>query len=458
MKTKQIIIISILFTLSICTFSQSVWTGGTNLLYSNPVPSTYVGIGLNNPSRQLHVQTSQTNGGLRVTQTTTGFSALELFNSSSASAHNYALVSTGAGNGEGAGHFGIYDYNSYAYRLFINSTGNIGIGTLTIGSKFQVNGNVAIGYSSSTAAPTNGLCVSDNVGIGTTSPSQKLDVNGNIALTGGGTTGVASINGVKNQGYILINANTYTNNGASLVLYGNSNTDYPGSVRLMSYLTNGKIVFSNYNGSTWPDQMTVLANGNVGIGTGTPTKNLEIAHSNNQGGIVLNSLYANSKSEIRFNKSGAQLWAIGNDFDENNKQTFFIWDHVANSARLIINEYGQVGIGGVIPPAVDLSYKLFVNGGIAARDVKVTAGTFPDYVFGDNYKLKSIYELDNYIKLNNHLPHLPCADDVVKNHGYELGDMQLKLIRTVEEQTLYIISLQKQIDELKEQINAPLNK
>jgi len=226
----------------------------------------------------------------------------------------------------------------------------------------------------------------------------------------------------------------------------------------MSYLTNGKIVFSNYNGSTWPDQMTVLANGNVGIGTGAPTKNLEIAHSNNQGGIVLNSLYSNSKSEIRFNKSGTQLWAIGNDFDENNKQTFFIWDHAANSARLIINEYGQVGIGGVVPPAVDLSYKLFVNGGIAARDVKVTAGTFPDYVFGDNYKLTSIYELDNYIKLNKHLPNLPCADDVVKNQGYELGDMQLKLIRTVEEQALYIISLQKQIDELKEQINAPLNK
>jgi hypothetical protein len=66
--------------------------------------------------------------------------------------------------------------------------------------------------------------------------------------------------------------------------------------------------------------------------------------------------------------------------------------------------------------------------------------------------------MDNYIKLNKHLPDLPCADYVIKNHGYELGDMQQKLIKTVEEQALYIISLQNQIDELKIQMNASKSK
>ena len=59
-------------------------------------------------------------------------------------------------------HYVIY-YNG-ATRMAINATtGNLGIGTNTIGSKLQVNGGTAIGYSASTAAPTNGLQVNSRV-------------------------------------------------------------------------------------------------------------------------------------------------------------------------------------------------------------------------------------------------------------------------------------------------------
>ena len=84
------------------------------------------------------------------------------------------------------------------------------------------------------------------------------------------------------------------------------------------------------------------------------------------------------------------------------------------------------------------------------RDVKVTAATvFPDYVFAKDYKLMSIYELEEYLQLNRHLPEIPSAKEIESNDGFELGDMQTKLLKKVEEQTLYIISLQKQVDELK---------
>ena len=41
--------------------------------------------------------------------------------------------------------------------IMVLDNGNLGLGTLTVGSKAQINGNMAVGYSASTAAPTNGI-------------------------------------------------------------------------------------------------------------------------------------------------------------------------------------------------------------------------------------------------------------------------------------------------------------
>lgn len=79
----------------------------------------------------------------------------------------------------------------------------------------------------------------------------------------------------------------------------------------------------------------------------------------------------------------------------------------------------------------------------------MTALTFPDYVFTKEYKRLSIYEYEKFITSNKHLPGLPSAKEVKENDGFEIGQMQTKLLEKVEEQALYIIDLQKQIDELK---------
>lgn len=76
---------------------------------------------------------------------------------------------------------------TYSYPLNIMSAG-VGVGTSTIASKFEVNGNASIGYAD-TAAPTNGLIVSGNVGIGTTSTPTgvKASVNGIVQVAGTGS-------------------------------------------------------------------------------------------------------------------------------------------------------------------------------------------------------------------------------------------------------------------------------
>ena len=96
---------------------------------------------------------------------------------------------------------------------------------------------------------------------------------------------------------------------------------------------------------------------------------------------------------------------------------------------------------------------LIVNGNIETKKVKVTAnpGSVPDYVFRPGYDLKSLPELENYIKANSHLPNVPSAKEVEKN-GQDIGDMQLKLLEKIEELTLYLIDQNKEMQSLKETV------
>ncbi len=87
------------------------------------------------------------------------------------------------------------------------------------------------------------------------------------------------------------------------------------------------------------------------------------------------------------------------------------------------------------------------------RDVLVTAQIpFPDYVFDKSYKRMSLYELENYIHKNHRLPDMPSAEEVESKNGFEVGEIITKLLKQNEEQALYLIEMQKQLDVLKNQI------
>ena len=89
-----------------------------------------------------------------------------------------------------------------------------------------------------------------------------------------------------------------------------------------------------------------------------------------------------------------------------------------------------------------------INGKIKTKEVEVTLQNWPDFVFEEEYKLLPLVEIEQYIKQNGHLPDIPSATEVEEN-GIELGSMQAKLLKKIEELTLYILDLQNQINELK---------
>lgn len=133
----------------------------------------------------------------------------------------------------------------------------------------------------------------------------------------------------------------------------------------------------------------------------------------------------------------------------------------SDTEALRITPSGQVGIGTsyVATNFSDATYKLFVEGNIKARKIKVDAATWADYVFEDSYRLPSLKEVEQFIKRHKHLPEVPSAQEV-KEKGLDLGENQAVLLKKIEELTLYIIeqnkkleNLQKEVQELKEKKN-----
>ncbi len=122
-----------------------------------------------------------------------------------------------------------------------------------------------------------------------------------------------------------------------------------------------------------------------------------------------------------------------------------------NSGNILFNNSGSVGIGvseGDANTKLE-GVALGVNGTIKATELIVELyENWPDFVFADDYNLMSLYEVENYIKQNRHLPNVPSEAQVLEN-GVNVGEMTSILLQKVEELTLHIIELNKRIEELE---------
>ncbi len=74
-----------------------------------------------------------------------------------------------------------------------------------------------------------------------------------------------------------------------------------------------------------------------------------------------------------------------------------------------------------------------------------------DNVFNDSYKRMTLADLDNYIKQNRHLLDVPTTATVMKE-GIDLGKMNGILLKKLEELTLDVIDLKKELDATKKQL------
>lgn len=211
-------------------------------------------------------------------------------------------------------------------------------------------------------------------------------------------------------------------------------------------------------------QITQLPNGNVGIGTTTPAVKLDIngiVNLNNQYSVTTGDLnpgyyvykYGLTAYGIKLQYTSGKFGTM--IFGPNQLDRFIGFGKVGDELkdnkmieymRVDLNT-GNVGIGTVNP-----GFKLDVIGTVRAREVKVDMGG-ADFVFENDYKLLPLKELEAYVTQNKHLPEIQSAMEMQKS-GVNVGEFNTQLLQKIEEFTLYIFQLNKQIEVLNEKLDS----
>jgi hypothetical protein len=291
-------------------------------------------------------------------------------------------------------------------------------GTLSTDNKYR-SGGIAIGFTSTPTFGTNKFMVngdsffSGNIGIGTSNPLGKLHIPfGNFKIDAGR---IEIGSPIAHWGDLSVNWGLKSSRS---ILVQSSQQDLFSEISVFGLDSGIQMAISNCNGCY--SQKAVV---NDVVIRGNTSGNFIICNEQ-AGGIKFETL---------------------SDATDGTTQYF------TSKTQMLIDKNGSIGIGTGDSNLNPLE-KLAVNGLIHTKEVKVDLLNWPDYVFKSDYNLPSLKMVENQIKEQGHLSNIPSAQDVETN-GVLLGEMNKKLLEKVEELTLYLIQLNKDVEVLKNKLN-----
>ena len=410
-----------------------------------------VGIGITSPAQLLHVRSaSGTDAEIRIDVT---------------SGPNKSIL--GLAN---AG-------NLYGKLYFDNSNNNL------ILTQNYTDGYLGFG----TNGRTNDMVVSNsgNVGIGTTSPQSKLHVRSGAILSSDGS--FSNINArIDGQDIPALRFTRWTGSGS---IQHNAFVGQFSNPALGEYsfgIGTGSSTSGDQNFTT--NVVAVTMGGNVGIGTNTPQYKIDVnGDSRISGSLILERegdnavlrikpLSGNGVSRVVDFLESPDIWntayglvGIANTTwgapipsvclissrvgSGGPTKDIMMWAHDApnasNVAMTIKANSGNILIGKT--SQTNTSYKLDINGNARANKIVVNT-TGADFVFEEDYRLRNLEELQQYIRQNKHLPEIPAAKEMEKE-GVDVGALNIKLLQKIEELTLYMIDQHKKLEQQNQEIN-----
>ena len=307
--------------------------------------------------------------------------------------------------------------NTPDQKMIIKYDGKVGIGTADPKSKLDIEGNVAIGstYSGSTAAPSNGMIVEGNVGIGTTTPKSGLDINSNLTVgntyagnnaaptdgmivegnVGIGTSAPKGKLQVFGDKGLTISGNNDSSDHRTAVLrfgspyledndaycakitsFNNQGGNYASDLRFYTHDGETTTTAPNPGVAAAKERMSILSNGNVGIGTTTPSATLHINRPNGTTGVVDNKPLPALEVYKNFNgvtdKYAARIYGTDTSIGEtgiricekdstsltsNGTKVLDVYSN--DLSKMVVTGAGNVGIGTTTPQS-----KLDVEGSV----------------------------------------------------------------------------------------------
>jgi hypothetical protein len=325
-----------------------------------------------------------------------------------------------------------------------NGTGNIYMGfaagyfhrngndNILIGNNNDLNGNVTDNISNSVSIGTNVHVFESN----------RIKIGNSIQNTGIGllvnqTPDHTLVVGKRRQSGPDVNAGALAILGSSYnshFNYGNTEDTYIRGGKLL-----GRVYVNEQNGGD-----VILGSpttSQIGIGTATPDVNaratIQTAMDYTTALVIRNP---SNSIELKtylggvINGNTVSIGTTGNN-------PIALYTNSAN--RIFIDGFGSVGIGTDNPGI----YRLAVNGSIRAKELRINTG-WADYVFEKDYQLKPLAEVEQFIKVNHHLPGIPAAA-ILQKEGVDVSDMQTKMMAKIEELTLYLIEANKKIEALE---------
>lgn len=280
-----------------------------------------------------------------------------------------------------------------------------------------------------------------DVGIGTVSPHNNLHIHGTGNATAEHHGDITPIGTESFLQFTNVETGSGANDGLHIGVLGNSSYFTSNDQNMRMYFINGSASMSLRN-EGWIDMFgsspstTTKLNLYAGSGSGMMIKKTTIGGYN----LRLETVSGTGTNALEVYSSGNVLSVIRND--------------------------GKMGIGTATPDPLYLldvngkakvghtlleDYALEVVGKVRACEVRVSNPGWCDFVFDPGYPLMSIDSLDRYIQANHHLPEMPSATEV-EAEGFDLAKMDAAMLKRSEENTLYIIALEKKCTGLESMI------
>ena len=268
-----------------------------------------------------------------------------------------------------------WDFNNpiESSRVNTNTVNNVGNSANII---YRSSTNTIVGNNASA------LVVQDagNVGIGTTSPDALLEVEGSNA-TGDG---------------IRVGTSSNSNTGSTTIALQTNNADRVAIKGTRESSTGGKLTFETKDvGGSLTEKMVIKNDGNVGIGTNSPSDKLEIGTTTTGGNLrLVSSSYASNGLARFYGTDGNEKLQIGSLSGTSayvyTPASTDLVIYTGGSEKMRIDSSGNVKIGTGSPSFGSGSGLEIERAGIVTLRLQNTSGKSVEITQDSDFKIESM--------------------------------------------------------------------